>query len=162
MRLWPLDAQTTWREKEKWQWTQRKMTGKRWDDHRMRCVRLSKSWNPGLETEVLKPRSWGPAGCPGLIPGFFFFFFFPPFSGWPKVAVPTSLIYKFTKSVRPWVIGRSACIFYGRTSLCFFCGRTGPAGRTMSRTRVHADLSISQSVYAFCFWLCTVGPTKPG
>ncbi len=60
LHLWPLDAQTTWREKEKWRWAQRKMTGKKWDNCRMRCVRLFESWNPGLETEVLKPRSWGP------------------------------------------------------------------------------------------------------
>jgi hypothetical protein len=33
---------------------------KKWDDRKMRCVRLSESWNPGPETEVLKPRSWGP------------------------------------------------------------------------------------------------------
>ncbi len=61
VRLWPLDAQTTWQEEEKWRWTQRKMTGKRWDDRRMRCVRLFESWNPGPETEVLKLRSWGPS-----------------------------------------------------------------------------------------------------
>jgi len=29
---------------------------------------------------------------------------------------PSYLIYKFTKSVGGWVTGRSACVFYGRTS----------------------------------------------
>ncbi len=49
-------------------------------------------------------------------------------------------IYTYIKSlspsVDPWVIGRSACIFYRRTGLCFFCGRTGPTwtdGRTNGR-----------------------------
>ncbi len=60
VHLWPLDAQTTWQEKEKWRWTQGKMTGKRWDDRRMRCVCLFESWNLGPETEVMKPRSWNP------------------------------------------------------------------------------------------------------
>jgi hypothetical protein len=64
------------------------MTGKRWDDRRMCCVRLFESWNPGPETEVLKPRSWGPSleievrrAAQGYYPGVFFFFFFSPFSG---------------------------------------------------------------------------------
>ncbi len=49
-----------WREKEKWRWTQRKVTGKRWDDHRMRCVRLSESWNPGPESRLSRSWNTGP------------------------------------------------------------------------------------------------------
>jgi hypothetical protein len=44
---------------------------------------------------VVKPRSWnqGPAGCPGLIPGFFFFFFSHPFPTGGRSRVPTSMYW---------------------------------------------------------------------
>jgi hypothetical protein len=59
----------------------------------------------------------------------------------------SDLIYKFTNpSVRPWVIGRSGCFFYGRTGPAYnwppasiFYGRTGPDGRTDFYCRTGPD-----------------------
>jgi hypothetical protein len=53
---------------------------------------------------------------------------------------PTSQIL-YINSLSPWVIGRSACVFYGRTGLVYnwpqasiFYGGTGLDGRTDGRT----------------------------
>jgi hypothetical protein len=85
--------------------------------------------------------------------------------GWTAIFY---LIYKFTKSVVGWVIGRSACVFYGRTGPAYnwppasiFYGRTGPDkwtdGWTDTRTgflQERGEVGASPSSgFLFCTWV---------